>query len=89
MLDAKVQVSDDVVARQVGEETMLLDLGSGKYFGLNPVGGRFWQLLEDGQSAAQARDTLLDEFAVEQEQLDGDLADLIDQLAEAGLITVG
>jgi Coenzyme PQQ synthesis protein D (PqqD) len=88
MGEANVQLSDDVVTREVGGETMLLDLASGKYFGLNRVGGRFWQLLEDGQSAVQARDALLDEFEVAPEQLDRDLAELIGQLAAAGLVTV-
>ncbi|MFC4193586.1 PqqD family protein [Novosphingobium lubricantis] len=80
-------MSEDVVARVVGEETMLLDLASGTYFGLNPVGGRFWQLLEDGLSATDARDALLEAFDVEVAQLDADLADLLGQFAEKGLIT--
>ncbi|CAM4042949.1 PqqD family protein [Novosphingobium lubricantis] len=80
-------LSEDVVARVVGEETMLLDLASGTYFGLNPVGGRFWQLLEDGLSATDARDALLEAFDVEVAQLDADLADLLGQFAEKGLIT--
>lgn len=80
-------LSEDVVARVVGEETMLLDLASGTYFGLNPVGGRFWQLLEDGLSAPDARDALLEAFDVEVAQLDADLADLLGQFAEKGLIT--
>jgi hypothetical protein len=84
-----LQLSDDVVAREVGGETMLLDLASGKYFGLNAVGGRFWQLLESGQSSAEARDTLLEEFDVSADQLDSDLADLIGELRESGLVTAG
>lgn len=80
-------LSEDVVARVVGEETMLLDLASGTYFGLNPVGGRFWQLLEDGLSATDARDALLEAFDVDAAQLDADLSDLLAQFAEQGLIT--
>jgi hypothetical protein len=82
-----VQLSDDVVAREVGGETMLLDLASGKYFGLNAVGGRFWQLVEGGMTAAQARDMLLGEFEVEAERLDSDLASLIEDLRESGLVS--
>ena len=85
MLYENVQLSDDVVAREVGGETMLLDLASGKYFGLNPVGGRFWQLLESGKSCADARNVLLDEFEVGPEQLDADLATLVKDLVESGL----
>jgi hypothetical protein len=80
-------LSEDVVAREVGEETMLLDLASGTYFGLNPVGGRFWQLLEEGMSGMEARDALLEAFDVDAAQLDADLSDLLAQFAEQGLIT--
>lgn len=79
-------LSEDVVAREVGEETMLLDLASGTYFGLNPVGGQFWQMLEEGMSATAARDQLLELFDVEAEQLDADLSDLLAQFAQQGLI---
>lgn len=79
-------LSEDVVAREVGDETMLLDLASGTYFGLNPVGGQFWKLLEDGLSPMQARDQLLEAFDVEPELLDADLTDLLAQFAQQGLI---
>ncbi|NLR69427.1 PqqD family protein [Novosphingobium sp. ERN07] len=85
-LTGSFTLSEDVVAREVGEETMLLDLASGTYFGLNPVGGRFWQLLEEGRSAAEARDCLLDEFEVEADVLDADLSTLLDELAAKGLV---
>ncbi len=81
-----ITLSEDVVAREVGDETMLLDLASGTYFGLTTVGGRFWQLLEDGMPVTSARDRLLDLFEVEPEVLNSDLTDLLGQLAEQGLI---
>lgn len=84
-----LQLSDDVVARELSGELMLLDLASGKYFGLNAVGARFWQLLEEGNCPSDARDRLLEEFDVTPERLDGDLAELIGQLRENGLVTRG
>jgi Coenzyme PQQ synthesis protein D (PqqD) len=83
-----VTLSEDVVAREVGEETMLLDLASGTYFGLNPVGGRFWQLLEEGRSVSEARDTLLGEFDVEEAILDSDLTALLEEMAGKGLVSL-
>lgn len=85
-LTETITLSEDVVARELGEETMLLDLASGTYFGLNPVGGRFWQLLEEGCTAAEARDRLLQEFEVDTAVLDADLSTLLDELVAKGLI---
>ena len=88
-LNDKIAVSTDVVAREVGEETMLLNLASGTYFGLDPVGGRFWQLHEEGKSATEARDALLQQYDVAPEELDRDLEKLLADLAAHGLVSAG
>ena len=88
-LSSNVSVSGDVVAREVADQMMLLDLASGTYFGLDPVGARFWQLLEEGKSATDARATLLEEYDVAPEVLDADLETLLDTLASNGLVTAG
>ena len=85
----RIELSSDVVSREVGSETMLLNLASGTYFGLDPVGARFWQLLEEGKSASEARDALLQQYDVAPEQLDRDLEKLLADLAEHGLVGAG
>jgi len=84
-----IRLSDEVVTREVGGEVMLLDLASGTYFGLNAVGGRFWQLLEDGKSPAEAREALLTEYDVSAEVLDADLEALLQELSANGLVQAG
>jgi hypothetical protein len=37
------------MARTVGDETVILDLANGTYYGLDPVGARMWQLMSEGQ----------------------------------------
>ena len=86
-LTQPIELSGDVVAREVGSETMLLDLASGTYFGLDEVGGRFWQMLEDGKSGSEARDALLEEYDVEAGELDRDLETLLAELAANGLVS--
>ena len=88
-LTDKIEVSSDVVAREVGDETMLLNLATGTYFGLDAVGGRFWQLLEEGKSPLDARDALLKEYDVGPDQLEGDLEKLLADLAAHGLVAAG
>lgn len=54
--DARLKIPDQVVTRQVSDETVLLNLESGTYFGLDPVGSRFLELLEaEGTLAAVCR----------------------------------
>jgi len=86
-LESRLSPSTDVVARDVGGETVLLDLASGSYFGLNPVGSRVWQLLVERQcTLAEACDVLLDEYEVGRQQLEADVLALAARLAEQSLV---
>lgn len=80
--------SPQALSRTVGDETVILDLESGTYFGLDPVGARMWQLLGEGKSFAEVCNAILDEYDVPRERLEADLLALAAQLAEHRLISV-
>lgn len=82
----RFKISSDVLSQEVNGETVLLDLEGESYFGLNEVGTRIWQLLQSEQTVAEALDTLSDEYDVSREQLENDVSELLDKLAEAGLV---
>lgn len=71
-----------------GTESVLLDLRSERYFGLNAVGTRVWQLLAADPSLELAYQTLLKEYDVGDEQLAQDVLTLVAQLAAAGLLSL-
>ena len=81
-----IEISPDVLFQEVSGETVLLDLESEQYFGLDAVGTRIWTLIGEGVSIGAMIDTLLQEYEVERATLEADLADLVARLAEAGLI---
>ena len=85
-LSDKVSIPAQVMARQVGEEVVILDLASGTYFGLDPVGARIWALMGEGVTLAEICATMLEEYEVEREQLEADVLRLTTELAERGLI---
>ena len=82
----KLAPSPDVLMQTVVGESVLLDLRSQKYFGLNEVGTRLWELLQADADLAVARDRLLEEFEVEAAQLEEDLDALVERLLAAGLV---
>ena len=67
---------------------LLMDLASEQYFGLDVVGTRVWQLLQEGKSREQLLAVMLEEFEVGREQLESDIASLLEKLISAGLISV-
>jgi len=81
-----ITISKDVLAQELDGETVLLDLASESFFGLDAVSTRVWQLLGDGAGRAEIIDRLLEEYEVDREVLERDIEDLLERLAEAGLI---
>jgi hypothetical protein len=83
----KLMVSPNAVARQVGDETVILHLGSGTYFGLDAVGARIWELIGKGKSLNEICDAVLDEYDVSREDLERDMDMLIKDLLEKDLVS--
>jgi len=74
--------------RRVGEETFLLDLNTGVYFGLDAVGSRFVELLENNGEIAVAHRVMLQEFDVTAEVLETDLLRLAEEMCAKRLLAV-
>jgi len=87
--DQKIEIAPDVLFQEVGGETVLLDLESEQYFGLDAVGTRIWALLGEGACIGAVVDTLLQEYEVERATLESDVEELIVRLSEAGLVHLG
>jgi hypothetical protein len=83
-----VVIPSAILAREVGGETVLLNLDSGMYFGLDSVGTDVWRLLGTGVSLAQAATHLIEQYDVERAVLEADLLRLVNELAAGGLVTV-
>ena len=67
-------------------EAVILNLDSGVYYTLDPVGTRIWQLIEEHGDLAKIKESMLAEYEVQAEELDSDLIRLVDELVESGLL---
>ena len=84
----KVIVPTDVMARAVGEDLVILNLKSGTYFGLDPIGAKIWQLLVGQKTFQEVRDALLLEYEVSSEILERDILKLVTELCKQQLVEV-
>ena len=84
--DATITIPKYVLSESLNDETVVLDMSSGTYFGLSPVASRFWKLLNEGSSRENIEGVLLDEFEVEPEVLSADLDSLLADLEGKKLI---
>lgn len=84
----QIVIAEHVLVREIADEAVLLDLQNGRYFSLNEVGTRTWQLLSECHGKTdQILAQLQTEYEVSQETLHTDFANLIVQLQQVGLIT--
>lgn len=87
-LDSRYEIPEEVVYREIDGESVLLDLVSGEYYGLNEVGTRFWLLLVEHRQAGTVFEALRQEYEVDETELRGDLLGLLERLLEKGLVRI-
>ena len=86
MSDSSLIIPEDVLFHELAGEAVLLNLESGKYFGLDEVGTRMWQLLAEHGQIEPVIQALMAEYDVEESKLRSDLLDLVNNLVEHGLM---
>jgi hypothetical protein len=84
----RASVPADVLVQELQGESVLLNVGTGRYFGLDEVGTRMWAVLTTAESLQAAYDTLLAEYDVDGQRLEGDFRTLVEKLVEHGLVEV-
>lgn len=86
VMTARAQVPDHVVFRTFAAETVVLNLETGKYHGLNPIGGRMLEVLSESPSVAAAAAVLAREYGEPIARIQADLHEFCSELAQRGLL---
>jgi hypothetical protein len=87
-LNSQVRIQEDVLFQELQGEAVLLNLKTGVYLGLDQLGTKIWQLLQQNASLNKVVDSVLQEYAVTHEQFAKDLLTLVGQMERQGLIEV-
>lgn len=86
--DSIVKVAGEQVSCDLAGEVVILHLKSGEYFGLNDVGSRIWNLIQEPKTVGAVLDAVLKEYEVALDQLECDLFALLEQMVTNELIEV-
>lgn len=86
LLRARVRLPQHVVHRSFVAETVVLNLRTGKYHGLNPTAGRMLEALEAAPTVGDAVSPLATEYGLERARIEADLLELTRGLLGRGLI---
>jgi hypothetical protein len=87
-LETVVQASPDQVSCELQGEAAILNLKTGVYYVLDPVGAAVWKLIEQPRTLASIREAILGEYEVDAVRCERDLFVLLEKLAGEGLIEV-
>jgi len=85
-LSDAVTIPDAVVSRDLGGETVILNLETGIYFDLDGVATDIWQALKATGSLQEVYEKVLAAYEVDPAVLGDDLIKFVNQLAAKGLV---
>lgn len=77
---------EEVAAKNVAGEMVLLIPSSGRYFGLNAVGTSFWERMDGKSTIDEIAETIAEQYKAELSMVKADLHELAEQLAANQLI---
>jgi len=86
--ESRVVVSKNQMASDIAGETVILGMTAGRYYGLDAVGARVWQLIQTPITVSDLARTIVAEYEVDSEHCERDLLALLRQMTEAGLVEV-
>jgi len=86
--ESRVSVPGHVVYRELPLQTVVLNLATGKYHGLNPSSGRMLAALEGGRTVAAAARTVADRYGEPRARIEHDLCELCSRLLERGIVRI-
>ena len=83
----KYSRNSNIIDGELDDNQEMMHLERGKYFGLNPVGKRIWELIEEPKNFSEIIQQLLSEFDVTEEQCTKEVKAFLDKAIESDVIT--
>jgi hypothetical protein len=81
----RLTIPEEVLSRELDGEMVLLDLRSGRYFGLNATAARVWEMLKAQMPEDTMVQALVDEFDVTDDRARADIEAFVTVLVDRGL----
>jgi hypothetical protein len=86
--DSHLSLAPSVVSTAIQGEVVILDPNAGRYFSLEGVGLRVWELLQESTNFSALVQTIVAEYEIDVETCERDVRQLLDDLVVRGLVRV-
>lgn len=85
---AVISRKQSLIAADVADEAILLDVDSGYFFQLNKSAARIWSLIETPKSLAELHAALIQAFSVDPELCRSEMREFVDDMHSRGLVEI-
>lgn len=79
---------NDIDTTDLNGEIVMMDLEKGRYFSLNSVGSRIWELIEEPVQINKVVDSLLEEYEITRNECEENVLEFLNKLEEAQIISI-
>ncbi|WP_140485432.1 PqqD family protein [Flavobacterium sp. GSA192] len=82
----KYSRNEQIIDGELDDNQVMMHLDKGKYFGLDPVAKRIWELIEEPKNITEITSALLEEFEVSAEQCKQEVKIFLDKAIQFDII---
>lgn len=83
-----VQCNTNILVSNIDNEVVMMSIENNQYYGLNNIGSRIWQLIQQPVGVEKIVDCLYNEYDVDKTECEKDVCDYLEQLISKNLITI-
>lgn len=87
-INTVVSQRKDIDTTDLNGDKVMMDLEYGKYFSLNSVGSRIWELIEEPVEINKVIDLLLEEYDISRDECEKNVLEFLDKLDNEKIISV-
>ena len=82
-----MKISDNIIAREIQGETVLLNKENGDYFSLNKMGTEIYNCLNDGKEIEEIAHYLFEKYDADYETIKKDISELVSRLKSKNILS--
>ncbi len=80
--------NNKTISGRLSDELVMMDIDKGKYFSLNPIATRIWDLLEKPLALEELCGILMNEYEVGEQQCRTEVSEVIGEMVKLGVVLV-
>lgn len=87
-LNTRLQRSSEILFSEIDQDKVMIDIQRGAYFGLNPVAGEIWEMLETQRTPTEIIQTLLQDYDIDEATCQAETLAVLQRMVRLNLVHV-